>query len=113
MCSMSSFTETTGFMSPHKAGCGAAAGGCDEFADEQAELPAVRAASVQATTIVRHRLEGMYGENTTVVAPARQYVASGFSRTSPVRLNEDATYASNSLPAPSRCTTKRRPSRGR
>src|SRR5215467_6540492 len=67
MCSMSSFTETTGFMSPHNAACGAAAGGCDDFAEEQAELPADRAASVQATTIVRNRLEGMSGENTTVV----------------------------------------------
>jgi len=54
-------------MSPHNAGCGAAGGGCDDFADEQAELPADRAASVQATTIVRNRLEGIYGENTTVV----------------------------------------------
>jgi len=54
-------------MSPHSAGCGAAGGGCDDFAEEQAELPADRAASVQATTIVRRRLEGMYGENTTVV----------------------------------------------
>src|SRR5262252_2644566 len=67
MCSMSSFTETTGFMSPHNAGCGAVGGGCDDFAEVQAELPADRAASVQATTIVRHRREGMYGENTTVV----------------------------------------------
>jgi len=54
-------------MSPHNAGCGAAGGGCDDFADEQAELPANRAASVQATTIVRNRLEGMCCENTTVV----------------------------------------------
>src|SRR6516164_4772415 len=77
MWSINSLTETTGFRSPHNAGCGAAAGGDDDLADEQERLPAPRAATAQATRTAR--LTGMCCENTPtyVVQTFRSAVRAG------------------------------------